>query len=105
LKKQLARKQPDAGSAISFDRGPGSEYIQSLRVLNRQISGGTMIKKLMILSALLALAGFAGCKKQEEGKTEAKKLVIAVIPKGTTHEFWKSITRERTRPGLSLMWM
>jgi ribose transport system substrate-binding protein len=32
----------------------------------------------------LALAGVAGCKKQS---TDA----IAVIPKGTTHEFWKSV--------------
>jgi ribose transport system substrate-binding protein len=33
-----------------------------------------------------------GCGKKEEGKTdEAKSYTIAVIPKGTTHEFWKSI--------------
>jgi ribose transport system substrate-binding protein len=40
-----------------------------------------------------------GCKKAEESKTEAKAAKekkegnwrIAVIPKGTTHEFWKSV--------------
>ena len=49
----------------------------------------------------VALAGvmLAGCgKKADESasapappKAEAKGYTIAVIPKGTTHEFWKSI--------------
>ena len=46
-----------------------------------------------ILSLLLVLAfAFAAlsCGKVE-APTENKKLTIAVIPKGTTHEFWKSI--------------
>jgi ribose transport system substrate-binding protein len=41
----------------------------------------------------LALAA-AGCSKQSEGEGSApaqKSYTIAVIPKGTTHEFWKSI--------------
>lgn len=41
--------------------------------------------------ALLLLAAFgcgASCGSQEDGP---RKLQIAVIPKGTTHEFWKSI--------------
>jgi ribose transport system substrate-binding protein len=39
-------------------------------------------------------AGLAGCSQQPEAPEEgaaAKALTVAVIPKGTTHEFWKSI--------------
>lgn len=51
------------------------------------------------LAGLLALALLAGCSKAESpggaaGKGEEagkKKYSIAVIPKGTTHEFWKSV--------------
>jgi ribose transport system substrate-binding protein len=45
-----------------------------------------------LLSALLAVLalGTAGCVKKETGTTPGKP-VVAVIPKGTTHEFWKSI--------------
>src|SRR5947199_9147208 len=46
-----------------------------------------MRKILLILIALTTLAA-VGCNRS---KTNAKKLKIAVIPKGTTHEFWKSI--------------
>ncbi|MFL6274396.1 MAG: substrate-binding domain-containing protein [Blastocatellia bacterium] len=49
-----------------------------------------MLKKIaVILIALLALAG-VGCGHFKSHKG-GKKLTIAVIPKGTTHEFWKSI--------------
>jgi ribose transport system substrate-binding protein len=43
---------------------------------------------LLVLTATIAL----GCSRQ--GRSDSggkKKLTIAVIPKGTTHEFWKSI--------------
>src|SRR5438477_11470347 len=46
-----------------------------------------MRKILLILIALTTLAA-VGCNRS---KTNAKKLKIAVIPKGTSHEFWKSI--------------
>lgn len=45
----------------------------------------------------LALLAIAGCKKpdssasSEAGAGAAGRLRIAVIPKGTTHEFWKSV--------------
>src|SRR2546425_5209404 len=42
----------------------------------------------------LVLFGFIGCGNQSEGtssSTNAQSYIIAVIPKGTTHEFWKSI--------------
>ncbi|HSE24149.1 MAG TPA: substrate-binding domain-containing protein [Pyrinomonadaceae bacterium] len=43
--------------------------------------------KLFPLLLLVSLCLLSGCTKQN-GK---KKFTIAVIPKGTTHEFWKSI--------------
>src|SRR5262245_37747627 len=43
-----------------------------------------------ILLMLVALLFTFGCNKTA-GPAGAKKLTIAVIPKGTTHEFWKSI--------------
>ena len=47
-----------------------------------------MRKAPLILLVLVLLAG-ASCNRS--GSTNSKKLTIAVIPKGTSHEFWKSI--------------
>ena len=47
-----------------------------------------MRKTLFVLLALTLIATAVGCNR---AKTNAKKLTIAVIPKGTSHEFWKSI--------------
>src|SRR6059058_6169288 len=52
------------------------------------------MKSVLRLSFCLVLFGFIGCGKQSEGtssSTNAPSCTIAVIPKGTTHEFWKSI--------------
>jgi ribose transport system substrate-binding protein len=46
------------------------------------------MRKLPLL--LLALCLLVSCTKGPSSNTK-KKLTIAVIPKGTTHEFWKSI--------------
>jgi ribose transport system substrate-binding protein len=50
-----------------------------------------MRRRLLLLALFATLAG--ACSKSREGapSTTAKKLRIAVIPKGTTHEFWKSV--------------
>lgn len=46
----------------------------------------------ILLWATLALAACAGdSEKADDAPDAAKKYTIAVIPKGTTHEFWKSI--------------
>lgn len=45
------------------------------------------MKLLIPLGLALALISFMGCGR----KTDEKSYTIAVIPKGTTHEFWKSI--------------
>lgn len=51
-----------------------------------------MRKTITLLLALGALL-LSGCSKsgQQQSAGGKKKLTIAVIPKGTTHEFWKSI--------------
>src|SRR3981081_560004 len=59
-----------------------------------------------------ALIGVMGCQKKEaiqENAGTPKSYTIAVIPKGTTHEFWKSINagaikaqRELTEQGTTL---
>src|SRR6185436_11795886 len=52
------------------------------------------MKELFNLLLCAALAAIAGCSKQEQPTqtaSPAKAYSIAVVPKGTTHEFWKSI--------------
>ena len=49
------------------------------------------MRRIAILIVLAGLFVTAGCKKPAGSTTGSKKLTIAVIPKGTTHEFWKSI--------------
>jgi len=52
------------------------------------------MKSILRLLPLLVLGSLIGCGKQSEGTRSspgATSYTIAVIPKGTTHEFWKSI--------------
>ena len=50
-----------------------------------------MPKIIVLLIVLVSVTGI-GCNRAGQPGTGAKKkLTIAVIPKGTTHEFWKSI--------------
>src|SRR3954466_12906586 len=51
------------------------------------------MRKIITLLLALGAFGFIGCSKSGPQSTSSgkKKLTIAVIPKGTTHEFWKSI--------------
>src|SRR6476660_3895662 len=62
----------------------------------------TMRKTFVLLFVVLLALAF-GCNRSKPG---GKKLSIAVIPKGTSHEFWKSIhagaikaARELSPPG------
>jgi ribose transport system substrate-binding protein len=48
------------------------------------------MRRTVWLLVVLTVLGVSGCNKSN-GPAGAKKLTIAVIPKGTTHEFWKSI--------------
>jgi len=65
------------------------------------------------IAALVALSLAAGCKKETpsasgSGGTAEKKIRIAVIPKGTTHEFWKSVhagaVKASRQLGVEVVW-
>ncbi len=45
------------------------------------------LARLLVIVSILALA--AGCGKQSTTKSD--RIIIAVIPKGTMHEFWKTV--------------
>lgn len=47
-----------------------------------------MKRLLIFITASCLAAGFFSCNKQSSG---AKSFTIAVVPQGSTHEFWKSI--------------
>src|SRR6266536_4807882 len=50
------------------------------------------MRKIFSLLVVLGLLATSGCTRPgSPAATGKKKLTIAVIPKGTTHEFWKSI--------------
>lgn len=50
-----------------------------------------MRKMAMMILALALVLALPACKKEQAKSGEPAKLTIAVIPKGSTHEFWKSI--------------
>lgn len=47
-----------------------------------------MMKKSLIPLIILMMTAFLGCTANQTG---GKKFTIAVVPKGTTHPFWKSV--------------
>jgi ribose transport system substrate-binding protein len=49
------------------------------------------MQRIVLAFTTVALISLVGCTKPSGPASSAKKLTIAVIPKGTTHEFWKSI--------------
>lgn len=54
----------------------------------------TTIKRPVLILLILAFTAAVGCRgkgEKEKPSGEPARLKIAVIPKGTTHEFWKSI--------------
>src|SRR5947208_3795019 len=69
------------------------------------------MRKLITFALILTVVAAASCKRAGSGNS--KKLTIAVIPKGTSHEFWKSIhagsikaARELSAPGaeVEIIW-
>src|SRR5882672_1360802 len=50
-----------------------------------------MRKIILLLVLLLCVTGISCKRSAQSGAGGKKKLTLAVIPKGTTHEFWKSI--------------
>lgn len=64
---------------------------------------------IIILSALAFLGyGCGKSGKETETTSQGEKLTIAVIPKGTTHEFWKSIhagaVKASGEAGVEIIW-
>ncbi len=56
------------------------------------MKGKFVMRKSVVLLVVLSALTFSGCARPETTSTGSQKnLTIAVIPKGTTHEFWKSI--------------
>ena len=67
------------------------------------------MNSLRILLAILLLGSLAACTSKSPEGGGADSLRIAVIPKGTTHEFWKSIhagavKAEREMEGVEIIW-
>ena len=67
------------------------------------------MNSLRILLAILRLGSLAACTSKSPEGGGADSLRIAVIPKGTTHEFWKSIhagavKAEREMEGVEIIW-
>ena len=61
-----------------------------------------MCKRWVMTLGLVLLAGFASCKTPPPAGGPAKKVTIAVIPKGSTHEYWKSIHAGAVKAGREL---
>lgn len=60
-----------------------------------------MKTKFLGLVLVLVVSGLSSCKKEAPPRTP-KRLSIAVIPKGTTHEFWKSVHQGAEQAGAEL---
>ncbi|MFT3765296.1 MAG: substrate-binding domain-containing protein [Minicystis sp.] len=59
-----------------------------------------MIRRREALLSLIVLPAVASC--EDEKKKVVKKTTLAVIPKGTTHEFWKSVHAGAERAAQSI---
>jgi ribose transport system substrate-binding protein len=57
---------------------------------------------LLLLGAFALLVSGGGCKKSSGTVDAPPRLVIAVVPKGTTHEFWKSVHAGAVKAGREL---
>lgn len=65
------------------------------------------MKKLSLLFLVFILF-WAACGGGEKGRVQDTRLTIAVIPKGTTHEFWKAIhagaLKAAREMGVDILW-
>ena len=66
-----------------------------------------MRKMFVMLLCVTLGAGFCGCGRKESGEVAARRS-IAVIPKGTTHSFWKTIhagaLKASKETGVDVIW-
>ena len=67
-----------------------------------------MKARLSCLLALLAVLATGGCRRGSSGASAAGKMTIAVVPKGTTHEFWKAVhagaVKASRELGVEIVW-
>jgi ribose transport system substrate-binding protein len=61
-----------------------------------------MRKLVPVLGLALTALLFAGCGEKRAPQAAPARLTIAVIPKGTTHEFWKSVHAGALKAGKEL---
>jgi len=62
-----------------------------------------MIRATTILSLAFVLGiSLAGCSKKDV-TSESERLTIAVIPKGTIHEFWKTVHAVTEQPSCEMV--
>jgi ribose transport system substrate-binding protein len=63
---------------------------------------------LLLLCVCVGLVGAPSCKKHEGARAGSAHRQIAVIPKGTTHEFWKSVhagaVKASRELGVDIVW-
>jgi ribose transport system substrate-binding protein len=61
-----------------------------------------------LAATLVALTLVAGCRDSAESGAAGDKLLVAVIPKATSHEFWKSVhagaIHGRDKAGVNIVW-
>ena len=50
-----------------------------------------MHRIVLMLVPCLIILGYAGCGEKRVTKSASSRMTLAVIPKGTTHEFWKAV--------------
>jgi ribose transport system substrate-binding protein len=62
-----------------------------------------MLRNVLVLLAAGVCLALTGCgSKSDSTSSSSNKYVIAVVPKGVTHEFWKSIERGARRAAADL---
>jgi ribose transport system substrate-binding protein len=60
------------------------------------------LRIIKLLAIFLIVFAVTGCGKKQEPSGTAKALSIAVIPKGTMHEFWKTVHAGAVKAGKEL---
>lgn len=61
-----------------------------------------LIKNVLFITLSIALLGCGGSENTSKQNTNAQEIQIAVIPKGTTHAFWKSVQLGAEKAGQDL---
>ncbi|GAB4197200.1 MAG: substrate-binding domain-containing protein [Thermoflexibacter sp.] len=61
-----------------------------------------LIKNVLFITLIITLLGCGGSENTSEQNTNDQEIQIAVIPKGTTHAFWKSVQLGAEKAGQDL---